>query len=65
MKKKILIQIFTYQTQKNSKNLFNEIKGRIKLDDESLPYKDYDMNIGPKQLLKEIIQLNLEKKLEQ
>ena len=24
------------------KKLFDEIKGRIKLDDESLPYKDYN-----------------------
>ncbi len=28
-------------TKKIQKDLFNEIKGRIKLDDESLPYKDY------------------------
>ena len=27
-------------TKENQKKLFNEIKGRIKLDDESLPYKD-------------------------
>ena len=27
-------------TKKIQKELFNEIKGRIKLDDESLPYKD-------------------------
>jgi len=28
-------------TKQIQKDLFNEIKGRIKLDDESLPYKDY------------------------
>jgi oligopeptidase B len=28
-------------TKKLQKTLFNEIKGRIKLDDESLPYKDH------------------------
>tara|TARA_B100001142_G_scaffold251026_1_gene251244 strand:- start:356 stop:2431 length:2076 start_codon:yes stop_codon:yes gene_type:complete len=28
-------------TKKIQEDLFNEIKGRIKLDDESLPYKDY------------------------
>ena len=27
-------------TKKIQKELFNEIKARIKLDDESLPYKD-------------------------
>ena len=29
-------------TKQIQKELFNEIKGRIKLDDESLPYKDRD-----------------------
>ena len=29
-------------TKSLQKKLFKEIKGRIKLDDESLPFKDYD-----------------------
>ena len=29
-------------TKDTQKKLFNEIKGRIKLDDDSLPYKDYN-----------------------
>ena len=29
-------------TKKIQKKLFDEIKGRIKLDDESLPFKDFD-----------------------
>ena len=29
-----------YDTKDLQKKLFNEIEGRIKLDDESLPYKD-------------------------
>ena len=39
---KIIILITFYQTQKiYKKKLFDEIKSRIKLDDESLPYKDH------------------------
>ena len=40
------------------KKLFNEIKGRIKLDDESLPYKDHAYKYWTKTTTKEIIQLN-------
>ena len=45
-------------TKEIQKKIFNEIKGRIKLDDESLPFKDKNMNIGLKRLQKEIILLN-------
>ena len=31
------------ETKVLQKKLFNEIKGRIKLDDESLPYRDHDL----------------------
>ena len=34
------------------KNLFNEIKGKIKLDDTGLKYKDKDIITGQKQLFK-------------
>ena len=42
-------------TKEYQKKLFEEIKGRIKLNDESLNSKTLSMNIGRKQLLKEII----------
>ena len=42
-------------TKKFQKKLFDEIKGRIKLDDESLNLKIKNMNIGLKQQQKEII----------
>jgi len=45
-------------TKELQKKLFNEIKSRIKLDDESLPYKDKNMNIGQKLLKKETTQKN-------
>ena len=48
-------------TKKLQKSLFNEIKGRIKLDDESLPFKDHTYEYWTKQLKKEIILLNFEK----
>ena len=41
-------------TKKIQKILFNEIKGRIKLDDESYPIKIKSMNIGQKLQQKEI-----------
>ena len=44
-------------TKNIQKKLFDEIKGRIKLDDES-SIKITHMNIGLKQLQKEIILLN-------
>ena len=42
-------------TKTIQKKLFDEIKGRIKLDDESLPFKDFDFEYWSKQLPKEII----------
>ena len=45
-------------TKNIQKKLFDEIKGRIKLDDESLLIKITHMSIGLKQLQKEIILLN-------
>ena len=49
------------KTKHLQKKLFDEIKGRIKLEDESLPLKIKIMNIGQKQQPKEIIQLSLKK----
>ena len=39
-------------TKKLKKELFDEIKGRIKLDDKSLPYTDKNIFIGQRQLKK-------------
>ena len=50
-------------TKNIQKKLFDEIKGRIKLDDESLPYKDHTYEYWTKTTTLAIIQLNLEKKL--
>ena len=35
-------EFYLSDTKDIQKKLFDEIKGRIKLDDESLPYKDYN-----------------------
>ena len=45
-------------TKEYQKKLFDEIKGRINLDDESLDLKIRNMNIGQKLRQKEIILLN-------
>ena len=50
-------------TKEIQKKLFNEIKGRIKLDDESLPFKDKKYIYWTKTTEKETTQLSLEKKL--
>ena len=39
-------------TKDIQKKLFDEIKGRIKLDDESLPYKDHSYEYGKKKTSK-------------
>ncbi|MDA8537641.1 S9 family peptidase [Candidatus Pelagibacter bacterium] len=50
-------------TQKIQKELFNEIKGRIKLDDESLPYKDTDYEYWTKTTAKGNYSIKLRKKI--
>ena len=45
------------------KKLFNEIKGRIKLDDESLPYKDYNYEYWTKTTTKGNYSIKLRKKI--
>jgi len=51
----------------NTKNiqekLFNEIKGRIKLDDESLPFKDFDYEYWTKTTTKGNYSIKLRKKI--
>ena len=50
-------------TEKIQKELFNEIKGRIKLDDESLPFKDYDYEYWTKTTTKGNYSIKLRKKI--
>ena len=49
-------------TKKIQKKLFDEIKGRIKLDDESLPYKDYIYEYWTKTTIKGNYSIKLRKK---
>ncbi len=50
-------------TQDVQKELFNEIKGRIKLDDESLPYKDTHYEYWTKTTTKGNYSIKLRKKI--
>ncbi len=50
-------------TEKTQKNLFSEIKGRIKLDDESLPYRDYQYEYWTKTTAKGNYSIKLRKKI--
>jgi len=50
-------------TKKIQKKLFDEIKGRIKLDDESLPFKDYDYEYWTKTTTKGNYSIKLRKKI--
>ena len=50
-------------TKKTQKDLFNEIKGRIKLDDESLPFKDFDYEYWTKTTAKGNYSIKLRKKI--
>jgi len=51
-------------TKKIQKKLFDEIKGRIKLDDESLPYKDYNYEYWTKTTTKGNYSIKLRKKID-
>ena len=48
---------------KDLQKLFNEIEGRIKLDDESLKFKDKNMSTGLKRQRREITLSFLDEKL--
>ena len=50
-------------TKKIQKDLFKEIKGRIKLDDESLPYKDYAYEYWTKTTVEGNYSIKLRKKI--
>ena len=50
-------------TENIQKDLFNEIKGRIKLDDESLPFKDFDYEYWTKTTTKGNYSIKLRKKI--
>ena len=51
------------ETKVFQKKLFNEIKGRIKLDDESLPYKDHTYEYWTKTTIKGNYSIKLRKKI--
>jgi len=74
--KKLNPEVRKYLTEENSytdfhlsdtkniqKELFNEIKGRIKLDDESLPFKDFDYEYWTKTTTKGNYSIKLRKKI--
>ena len=50
-------------TKKIQKKIFKEIKGRIKLDDESLPFKDYNYKYWTKTTKKGNYSIKLRKKI--
>ena len=50
-------------TKNIQEELFNEIKGRIKLDDESLPFKDFDYEYWTKTTAKGNYSIKLRKKI--
>ena len=50
-------------TKKLQKQLFDEIKGRIKLDDESLPYKDHTYEYWTKTTVEGNYSIKLRKKI--
>jgi oligopeptidase B len=51
-------------TQDLQRKLFNEIKGRIKLDDESLPYKDHTYEYWTKTTVEGNYSIKLRKKID-
>ncbi|MDC0627350.1 S9 family peptidase [Candidatus Pelagibacter sp.] len=51
-------------TKNIQKKLFDEIKGRIKLDDESLPFKDFDYEYWSKTTAKGNYSIKLRKKID-
>ena len=67
--KKYLIEENNYtdhnlkDTNEVQKKLFNEIKGRIKLDDESLPYKDHTYEYWTKTTIEGNYSIKLRKKI--
>ena len=50
-------------TKNIQEELFNEIKGRIKLDDESLPFKDFDYEYWTKTTAKGNYSIKLRKEI--
>ncbi len=59
----LFTESYLEDTKKIQKNLFNEIKGRIKLDDESLPYKDYEYEYWTKTTTEGNYSIKLRKKI--
>ena len=50
-------------TKSIQKDLFDEIKGRLKLDDESLPFRDFDYEYWTKTTIKGNYSIKLRKKI--
>jgi len=57
-------EFYLSDTKNIQKKLFDEIKGRIKLDDESLPYKDYNYEYWTKTTTKGNYSIKLRKKID-
>ena len=56
-------EFYLSNTKKIQKKLFDEIKGRIKLNDESLPFKDYNYEYWTKTTTKGNYSIKLRKKI--
>ena len=56
-------EFYLSDTKDIQKKLFDEIKGRIKLDDESLPYKDYNYEYWTKTTTQGYYFIKLRKKI--
>ncbi len=56
-------EFYLSDTKDIQKKLFNEIKGRIKLEDEGLPYKDYDYEYWTKTTTKGNYSIKLRRKI--
>jgi len=57
-------EFYLSDTKNIQKKLFDEIKGRIKLDDESLPYRDYTYEYWTKTTTKGNYSIKLRKKID-
>jgi oligopeptidase B len=56
-------EFYLLDTKKTQKDLFDEIKGRLKLDDESLRFKDFDYEYWTKTTAKGNYSIKLRKKI--
>jgi oligopeptidase B len=59
----LFTDFYLNETKKIQKNLFDEIKGRIKLNDETIPYRDYKYEYWTKTTKKGNYSIKLRKKI--